>query len=367
MRRIVTAAILSIATVLGALTPAFAQRPPNNGLPVEVRGGPTVTPLGWYALGSVGCAAVAPMIGTAVLGREMTANEVGRSTLTCFLGPVGWWLGNVYFPDAPGANPPPRDTRPARGRNISIPPPGETHFVPNEILVEFDAGTGAAYLAEFARSLQLTLLETQTFALTGRTLQRWRIDGTRSVPNTLRALPRFARISAAQANFTPLVQQGRPAATRAAAADAAAAQYVVSKLHLLEAHRISNGDDVLVAVITEDPIPPRQVAPQLPLEAAIAEAGGFPGVDAASVAELLYWRLSGGEPAGEEKPAAKDAKEVAELAKQALAGLARLIARFDDPRTPYRSHPLPERAPRYSDYTHLARVKEWLLGAGTEF
>lgn len=32
-------------------------------------------------------------------------------------------------------------------------------------------------------------------------------------------------------------------------ADAGAAQYVVNKLHLLEAHRISSGDDVLVAVI----------------------------------------------------------------------------------------------------------------------
>ena len=37
----------------------------------------------------------------------------------------------------------------------------------------------------------------------------------------------------------------------------------------------------------------------------------------------------------------------------------RLIARFDDPRTPYRAVPRPERAPRYSDYVHLARVKEW--------
>ena len=108
-------------------------------------------------------------------------------------------------------------------------------------------------------------------------------------------------------------------------------------------------------------------APQLPLEAAIAEGGGFPGVAAASVASLLYWRLSGGYPAGEEKPAARDAAAVAALASQALSGLKRLIARFDDPRTPYRSHPQPERAPRYSDYTHLARVKEWLLGAGTEF
>ncbi|MBI4365482.1 MAG: hypothetical protein HY543_01545, partial [Deltaproteobacteria bacterium] len=186
------------------------------------------------------------MIGTVVLGREMTANEVGRSTLSCFLGPIGWWLGAQLFP-LDVATPPrtapakPSGPRQARGRNINVPPAGETHFVPNEVLVEFDAGTTAAYLAALARSLQLTQLETQTFALTGRTLQRWRIDGTRSVPSTLRAMSRFGRVSAAQANFSYLGQQGAPATTHEAAADAAAAQYVVSKLRLLEAHRISNG------------------------------------------------------------------------------------------------------------------------------
>jgi len=107
-------------------------------------------------------------------------------------------------------------------------------------------------------------------------------------------------------------------------------------------------------------------APQLSLEAAIAQAGGFPGVAAAAVSALLYWRLSGGEPAGEEKPAAANAADVAALAAKALRGLEGLVARFDDPRTPYLSQPQPEKAPRYSDYVHLARVKEWLLGAGTE-
>jgi ATP-dependent helicase/nuclease subunit B len=107
-------------------------------------------------------------------------------------------------------------------------------------------------------------------------------------------------------------------------------------------------------------------APQLSLEAAIAEAGGFAGLDKADVAALLYWRLSGGDPAGEERAASKDADAIAALASDALAGLGKLVAKFDDPKTPYRSWPQPEKAPRYSDYTHLARVKEWLLGAGTE-
>jgi len=107
-------------------------------------------------------------------------------------------------------------------------------------------------------------------------------------------------------------------------------------------------------------------APQLPLEAAIAQAGGFPGVPAAAVAALVYWKLSGGDPPGEEKFAAHDAVGVADLAARARRGLENLVARFDDPKTPYRSLPQPEQAPRYSDYGHLARVKEWLLGAGVE-
>lgn len=102
-------------------------------------------------------------------------------------------------------------------------------------------------------------------------------------------------------------------------------------------------------------------APQLPLEAVIAEAGGFRDVPAGRVAELAYWKLSGGDPEGEIKPAGKD---VAALIETARDGFARLIAGFDDPATPYLSQPDPARAPRYSDYTHLARVREWIAQSG---
>ncbi|HYD66657.1 double-strand break repair protein AddB [Azospirillum sp.] len=102
-------------------------------------------------------------------------------------------------------------------------------------------------------------------------------------------------------------------------------------------------------------------APQLPLEAAIAEAGGFPDVTAGAVSGLAFWRLSGGDPAGEEKPVKGD---VATLAAEARAGLEELIRAFDDPATPYRSCPRPAMAPRYTDYAHLARVQEWSAGGG---
>ncbi len=88
--------------------------------------------------------------------------------------------------------------------------------------------------------------------------------------------------------------------------------------------------------------------PQLALLAAIAEAGGFKDVPAAPVGALAYWKISGGDPPGAIAP--REASIEA-----ARMGLARLIAAFDDPRTPYVADPDAAR----SDYAHLARVKEW--------
>ncbi len=105
------------------------------------------------------------------------------------------------------------------------------------------------------------------------------------------------------------------------------------------------------------------LAPQLPLEAAIAAAGGFAGLPAAAIAELAFWRLTGGDPPGEIKPLQGDPQALAEAA---LDGLRRLIAAFDDPATPYASMPDAQFAPRFSDYAHLARVMEWSAGGGGE-
>jgi len=105
------------------------------------------------------------------------------------------------------------------------------------------------------------------------------------------------------------------------------------------------------------------IAPQLPLEAAIARdaALGFEKVQARNVVALRYIRASGGEPPGDERDV--KASDVAALADTVLDGLKRHVARFDDETTPYR----PLRRPRfgydYDDYAHLARVAEWSSGA----
>ena len=51
--------------------------------------------------------------------------------------------------------------------------------------------------------------------------------------------------------------------------------------------------------------------------------------------------------------------DLAEIAADAHTGLVALIAAFDNPETPYASVPNATKAPRFNDYTHLARVAEW--------
>ena len=256
MRRIAAAAFLVTAIVFGAFNPALGQ----NARPTPPR--PILTPLGIYAVGGIACAAVAPILGTVILGREMTASEVGQSTLGCFLGPIGWLLAPTLFPPDviivgngnTGPNPPPRDSRPpttrtGQGRNISVPRPGETGFVLDEVLVEFGPGTSPQEIANFDTALQITPLETQTFATTGRTLRRLRIIGGNTVRNTLIGMQRFGQVSAAQVNHYYRGTQSQPPAAQSAEPAPNPEQYVVPKLHLMEAHRITSGDDVIVAVV----------------------------------------------------------------------------------------------------------------------
>ncbi|MBU0725154.1 MAG: RecB family exonuclease, partial [Alphaproteobacteria bacterium] len=124
--------------------------------------------------------------------------------------------------------------------------------------------------------------------------------------------------------------------------------------------RLVDGTLALIDYKTGAPPSSKEVtaghAPQLPLEALIAMQGGFPGIAPAAVSDLSYWRLSGGDPAGKISPAATDIAAVTEAARD---GLERLVAAYADPATPYLSRPDPDAVPRYSDYLHLARVKEW--------
>jgi ATP-dependent helicase/nuclease subunit B len=107
------------------------------------------------------------------------------------------------------------------------------------------------------------------------------------------------------------------------------------------------------------------LAPQLTLEAAILRKGGFDNIPAdASVAEIVYVLLKGGEPAGEYKAITFKEGTPDSQADGALEKLTALARRFDDETEAYRSLVHPMWTNHYGQYDHLARVKEWSSTGG---
>ena len=113
------------------------------------------------------------------------------------------------------------------------------------------------------------------------------------------------------------------------------------------------------------------LSPQLTLEAAILREGGFAGIAAgASVSDLIYVRLSGNNPPGEQTslelkinrgdtPQPPDA-----AAAEARAKLEALIRAFENQSQAYTSLNLPMWTNRYGTYDDLARIKEWSAAGG---
>lgn len=144
------------------------------------------------------------------------------------------------------------------------------------------------------------------------------------------------------------------------------------------ADRIEHRTDRTYALLdykTGNPPTGKQVrmglSPQLTLEAAILRGGGFETIPAnSSVSELVYVRLSGNNPPGEEKTLELKLNRNDEpqfpddAADEALRKLEALIREFENASQPYRSVVLSMWANRYGTYDDLARIKEWSATGG---
>lgn len=110
--------------------------------------------------------------------------------------------------------------------------------------------------------------------------------------------------------------------------------------------------------------------PQLPLEAAALEDGGFKGPPAQKAGELLYVRLR---PGGRFKTdtvnneGAKDGKSAAELGSEALEQFTRFVNVLQKGERGFTSRLVPFKQFDYGgEYDHLARVAEWSTAEAEE-
>jgi ATP-dependent helicase/nuclease subunit B len=99
--------------------------------------------------------------------------------------------------------------------------------------------------------------------------------------------------------------------------------------------------------------------PQLLLEAAMADAGCFEGLEPGKTSELTYWRLTGGPEPGEVRTVMHEAHAVEAAAGHAVERLRDLADRFLFGDAPFTARPHPGRTPAGREYDHLSRLAEW--------
>jgi ATP-dependent helicase/nuclease subunit B len=101
-------------------------------------------------------------------------------------------------------------------------------------------------------------------------------------------------------------------------------------------------------------------APQLPLEAVMAEAGVFGLELQGSVTELGFWKLSGRNANGEDKPLfSKDPAKLRQVIETAAEQLPVLFDKFSRETTPYLATPHPSRSTYDDPYHGVSRRGEW--------
>lgn len=101
------------------------------------------------------------------------------------------------------------------------------------------------------------------------------------------------------------------------------------------------------------------ISPQLPMEAVIAEVGGFAGFGGV-VDELAYWKLSGGATEGETRALLKgEVARVRAVIDTARTAIPALLAHYADPATPFFDRPSPARSPYDQPFAGVSRRAEW--------
>ena len=131
-----------------------------------------------------------------------------------------------------------------------MPPRGEQRYVPDEVITAFSSSASPQAIDQIARRYNLTRLESQSFPLIGSTFYRWRIGGRRPVADIVGAIEDERIVASAQPNYVFTLQEDATKISSDTRGDAA--QYVLRKLQIEQAHQVATGKNILVAVIDSE-------------------------------------------------------------------------------------------------------------------
>ena len=154
----------------------------------------------------------------------------------------GYGGGGSY--DAPSSSQPrPRRSRPVQP--VVAEAAADDSYIAKEVLIEVDGKPTEQQVDGIARRHRLTRTQSQNFPLTNSTYFRWKISDSRSVDDVVRELLDSGDVKSAQRNNIFRLQQD----SSAFKTEGDPAQYGLAKLRLPQAHSLSVGADVTIAVI----------------------------------------------------------------------------------------------------------------------
>src|SRR5262249_10386455 len=140
-------------------------------------------------------------------------------------------------------------------RVIDIPPPTETRFVKDEVVLQIAGNVTVEQLQAAVGRLGMTLLASENLSITGSTVARFRITNGRSPAEIIRALTAIQLVAVAQPNYVYTLQQ-QPSdpvpASRGDARQGDPAHYMLEKLQISDIHRLVRGANVPIAVIDSE-------------------------------------------------------------------------------------------------------------------
>jgi subtilisin family serine protease len=151
----------------------------------------------------------------------------------------------VSSADLGGGNfngPPPRSQNSGGPRRNTAQAAVALPYIPDHIIAEVDSPQAD----ELARRHRLTRIASQDFGFIGSSVSLFRINDRRSVETVRTELAADAGVRSVQPNFRYRLQDQKSAP---AVAEGDPAQYALAKLRLPEAHALSHGSNVIVAVI----------------------------------------------------------------------------------------------------------------------
>jgi filamentous hemagglutinin family protein len=129
-----------------------------------------------------------------------------------------------------------------------LPPLNETRFLSNQLVLQFDTNNlTPQQISALAARFGLTVVAQQAIGMLGRTVYTFSIGNGQSVRDVIRLIEASGLKVAVQPQYSYGLMQDGTAADQGETGDPA--QYIVQKLQLAAAHRISKGENVVIAVI----------------------------------------------------------------------------------------------------------------------